>query len=81
MRRLKDISENATKVSPGDVVGIDAHCSVAKIQRADVVEAENMIDVAMRDQNGVEMADLCPQGLLAKVDRCIDKDLFIAVFN
>ena len=40
-----------------------------------------MIDMAMRDQNGVEVADLCPQGLLAKIDRCIDQNLFVAMFD
>ena len=40
-----------------------------------------MVDVAMRDQNGVELLDVRPQSLLAKIDRGIDEDLFVAVFD
>ena len=40
-----------------------------------------MIDVAMRYKYGVEMADLCPQCLLAKIDRCVDEYFFVTVLD
>ena len=54
---------------------------MAKIERPNIVEPKNMIYVAMRYQNRIEMADLRTQGLLAKIYRGIDKDLFIAMLD
>ena len=40
-----------------------------------------MIYMAMRNENGVEMADLCPQSLLAKIDRRVNEYFLIAMLD
>jgi hypothetical protein len=67
MCRLENVLENTAKVDPGDLVCEDRHCSIAKIEGPDVVEAEDVIDVAMRYQYGIELSNICSQRLLAKV--------------
>ena len=37
MCRLKDVLENPSKIDPGDLVREDRHCSVAKIERANII--------------------------------------------
>jgi len=77
----KDVSENVFEIGPRDLIRVNAHRPVAKIQRPNVVQPKYMIHMAMSDQNSVEMCDLRSQGLLAKVDRGIDKDLPIPMLD
>ncbi len=72
--RLKNVLKNATKVDPGDLIREDRHRPVAKIQRPDVIKAEDVIDVAVSDEHRIELADICPQCLLAEIRRGIDED-------
>ena len=59
MRRFEDILKDASKVDPRDLVREDRHRAITKIQRANIVEAEHMIDMAMRDQHGIYLSDIC----------------------
>src|SRR5215203_290794 len=74
MRRLKDILKNAFEVFPRDFVGVNAHRAVAKIERANIVEPENMVNMTMRDQNRVEIINARAQRLLAKIYRGINEN-------
>ena len=69
------------QIDPRNLISEDRHRSVAKIQRTDVVEAEHVVDMAVRDEHGVEPVDLRPQRLLPKVDGRIDKDLIVVVLE
>ena len=40
-----------------------------------------MVDMAVRDQDRVEPLDLCAKGLLPKIDRRIDQDLFVVMLD
>src|SRR5687768_15486485 len=81
MRRVKNILKDSTKIYPRDLVRVNTHRPVTKIERPNVVETEDMIDVAVRDQDRVQSLDLRTQRLLSKINRCVDKDLFITVFD
>jgi hypothetical protein len=81
MHGFENVLEDAAKVDPSGLVCEYRHCAVFEIERTNIVEAENVIDVAVRDQNGIKPLDICPQGLLTKIDRCIDEDLFVLVFD
>ena len=78
---LENVLKYSPEVSPRDLVSKDSHRTKPKIQRADIVEAEDVIDMAMRDQNSIEMSDIGPECLLTKVDRGIDKNACVLVFN
>lgn len=81
MRRFKDVFEYPTQVGPRDLISINAHRAMSEIQRPYIVEPENVIDVAMRQHHGIQPIDAGTQCLLAKIDRRIDEDLFIRVFD
>jgi hypothetical protein len=51
-----------------------------EIDRAHVVETEDVIGVAVRDQQGIEPVDLFAQRLLAKIGRNIDDHATLTVF-
>jgi hypothetical protein len=67
MRRVKDVFENAAKIAPRDLVCVNAHCAVSKIERSYIVKPKNVIDVTMRYQNRIKVANICPQRLLPKI--------------
>src|SRR5438874_2611676 len=52
--RLEDVLEDAADVHPRALVGIDAERAVVKVQGAYVVETEDVIGVAVRDEHCVE---------------------------
>ena len=81
MGRFEDVFEDTAKVDPRDLIRIDPHRPVTKIQRPDIVEPKHMIDVAVRYQHRVEMADVGPQRLLTKIDRGIDEYLLVLVLD
>jgi hypothetical protein len=78
---LEDILKDPPKVFPGHFVCIDAHSAESKVQRPYIVEAEDMVNVAMGDQNRVEMTNICSECLLAKVDRCVDQNTGVLVLD
>src|SRR5215213_11834655 len=73
MRRLEDVLENAFDVHPGTFIRTDTERAKTKVERADVVETENVIGVTVSDQNRVEMFKSKAQCLLSKVGRRIDQ--------
>lgn len=78
---LEDVLKNAVKIGPGDCVRKYRHRSVAEIQRTNVVQPENMIDMTVRYQHRIDLSDIRPQCLLAKIYRCIDKNCFPGVLD
>lgn len=81
MNRFEDVLEDPPEIYPRDLVRKDRHRAKAKVQRPDVIESENVIDVTVRDENRVDPLDLRPQRLLPKVDRCIDEDLVVIMLD
>lgn len=81
MRRFEDVLKDTPEVDPRDIVRKYRHRAVAKIERPNVIEAENMIDVAMRYQHRIHLSDICPQRLLPKICRCIDQYRRAVVFD
>ncbi len=73
MRRLEDVFEDAFDIDPGAFICINTQRSETKVQRPDVVETKNVIGMAVRDQNGVEMFQPEAQRLLTKIGRRIDQ--------
>jgi hypothetical protein len=74
MGRFEDVLEYAAEIDPGRFIRKDGHCSIAEIQRPDVIKAEDVVNVAMRYQYRVEPPDICAKRLLAEIGRGIDKD-------
>jgi hypothetical protein len=81
MRWLENILENSPKIGPRDLVRINTHRSVTKIERPYIIKPKNVINVAMRYENSIKMADLRTQSLLAKVYRRINEYLLFAVLD
>jgi hypothetical protein len=81
VRRLKDVFENAANVYPSPFVSVKAQRAVTKIQRPNIVEAENVVGVTMRYQDRIEMLQSLTQGLLTKVSRSIDNYGLTRVFD
>jgi hypothetical protein len=50
---------------------------MAEAQRAQIVEAEDMVGMRVRVEDGIHMPDFLAQGLLAKVRSGIDQDSLI----
>jgi hypothetical protein len=81
MRGFEDVFKDPPKVGPRDLIRINTHRSVSKIERTYVVEPKDVINVTVSNQNGVKIFDLCAKSLLAKIDRGINKDLFVLVLD
>ena len=58
MRRLKNVFEDPPEVGPRDLVRVNTHRSVSKIERTYVVEPKDVIDVTMRYQNELSYEDI-----------------------
>jgi len=54
---------------------------MAKVQRSNIVEAEDVISVAMCHQHGVEVFQAMTQGLLAKISRGVNNYGLAGVFD
>jgi hypothetical protein len=72
MRGLEDVCEDAADVDPGSLIGIETQCAMAKIQRPNVVEAEDVISMTMSHQHRIEVFQSVTQGLLAEIRRSIN---------
>ena len=59
VRWLKDVLKDSAKVAPRDLVRIHAHCTMAEIERPDIVEPEDVIDVTVRYEDRIEAIDFC----------------------
>src|SRR6185503_20023616 len=74
MRRLEDIFEDAIDVDPGAFIGVKAERAVAKIQRTNIVEPEDVVRMAVRNQDRIQTLQAVAQGLLPEVGRSIDEN-------
>ena len=54
---------------------------MAKIQRSNIVETEDMIGMTMSDEDGIEMLQTESQSLLAKVAGGIDYNRLTGMFD
>src|SRR5215471_16880184 len=81
MGGLKNILKDAADVFPGALVGIEAEGAITKVQRANVIQAENVISVTMRHQHRIEVPQPNLQGLLSKITRSIDNDGLTGMFD
>lgn len=73
MRWLKYVLKYPPQVGPGYIICVNTHRTIAKIQRPNIVKAKNVIDMAMRKQYGIKVANVSPKGLLTEIDRGVDK--------
>src|SRR2546423_2464118 len=73
VRRLEDVLEDAADVRPGAPVGVDSQSAVAEVQGAYVVESEDVVGVAVRDENGVEVLDVLTKRLLPEIGRRVNE--------
>jgi hypothetical protein len=67
MGRFENVLEYAPEVDPSDRVREYRHRSVAKIQRTNIIKPENVIYMTMRDQNRVDLPNVCAQCLLSEI--------------
>jgi len=81
MDRLENVLEDPAQINPCDLVRIDRHCSVAEIQGTNIVKSENVIDMTVGNKDGVEITNVCAQGLLSKVRRRIYENRLAIVFD
>ena len=81
VRRFKNVLKDPTEIDPCDAVRKDWHRTEAEIQRPYVVQAKNVIDVAVRYEDRVETSYPRTQRLLAKVDRGIDEYLLVVMLD
>src|SRR5258706_6995160 len=81
MRGLKDVFENAPDVDPGPFVGVKTQRAMTKIERSNVIEAEDVVCVTMSHQHRVEMFHTMTQSLLAKISRSINDNGLARLFD
>src|SRR5690606_17905784 len=81
MRRFKNVLEDPAKIDPRNIVSEYRHRTVSKIQRANVVKPEDVVNVAVSYQDGVEIIHPGAQGLRPKGRRGIDQNSTSRVFD
>ena len=81
VRRLKNVFEDAPDVDPCSLVGVESQRAMAKVQRPNVVETKDMICMAVCHQYCVEMLQMLPQRLLAKISRGVNDDGLAGMFD
>ena len=74
MYRFENVLKDPAEVDPRNIIREDRHCTVPEIQRTNIVEPKDVIDVTMGYQDRVEITDPSTQGLLAKVRGRIDQN-------
>lgn len=79
--RLEDVIEHAAQIAPGAFTGVNRQRAVAEIERANVIEAEDVIGVGMRNKDRVEPMNARAQGLLAEISRDVYDQTLIVVFD
>src|SRR5262245_13182664 len=80
MLTLEDVREDAPQPPPRALTRVYRDGATPEIDRANVVEAEDVVCVAMRNQQRVEPVDLFAQRLLAKISRDIDHHATPVIF-
>ena len=81
VRWLENVLKNAANITPRALIRVETKRAVTKIQRANVVEAEDMIRMTMCDQHGIQALQAESQRLLAKVAGSIDDNRLTGMFN
>src|SRR5215471_14742142 len=81
MGGLENILKDAADIFPRAFVGIEAEGAITKVQRTNVIQAENMISVTMRHQHRIEVPQANLQRLLSKIARGIDNDCLTRMFD
>ena len=61
------------------VIGVEGHVAVGVVEgeRAQIVEAEDVIGVRMRIEDRIDVADVFAQGLLAEIGSGVDEDAVV----
>ena len=77
---LEDVVEDAADVAEGGGAGVerDGLAALDGVDAADVVKAEEVVDVGVGDEGGVDAPDVGAEGLLAEVGRGVDEDAEVA---
>src|SRR5581483_1845470 len=70
---VKNVAEDAAQRSQRFRMGVERNVAGAEAERAQVVEAQDVIGVAVGVEHGVERADAFADGLLAEVGRGVDE--------
>src|SRR5688500_16256307 len=73
VRRFEDVFEDALNIHPRTFVSKNTQSSETKVQRPDVIQTKDVIGMAMRDQNRIEMLQTKAQRLLTKISRRVDE--------
>src|SRR6185369_2013752 len=81
VRRFKDILKNPANILPGAFIRIKTERAMTKIQRTNIVEAENMISVTVSDEDCVEVPQANSQSLLPKIAGGVDNDRLPGVLD
>ena len=78
---LEDVAEHVAQKFAVARRGIERQLTgpVAIGERAQVVDAENVVGVGVRVEDGVELSDVFAQGLFAKVGRGVDENVAVVV--
>jgi len=65
---VEDIGEGAAQDRERLLVAVDGECgSLVDVERADIVEPENVVGMTMRQQYAIEAVDACAKRLVAKI--------------
>jgi hypothetical protein len=81
MRGLENVLKDAPNVFPRALVRIETQRSMAEVQRTNVIETKNVIRMAVRDENRVEMPETDSQSLLPEIAGGVDDDRLSGVLN
>ena len=81
MGRLKHVLKNSADVFPRALVGVQAQRTPTKIQRANIIEAEDVIRMAVRDEDCIEMFYFVLESLLPKIRRGVNDDCLAGVLD
>ena len=74
----EDVLEDALDGFEGLRAAVDGDgAGLAEIEGADVVEAEDVVGVAVSEEDGVEFGDADAEGLVTEIGRGVDDDVFV----
>jgi len=76
----EDVFEDAADDVEGGLAAVDGDVAgLAEVEGADVVETENVVGVAVGEEDGVELGDADAEGLITEVGGGVDDDVFVVV--
>jgi hypothetical protein len=75
---FEDVLEDRTQGASGALVGVERKLAssgdAGKAERTEIVEAENVVSMAVGVEDGVDAIDPLANGLFAEVGRCVDEN-------